>query len=304
MRIISKFKDYYDGAQSFGTDDDLTYVRHTETHEFAYRPEDDNRYKEFALLEKFMTNMPKPEPFRKHTFSVTRHLVAFCGKLYPFVEIDGSFFSHPQEYFDAVADKSILKNIPSYVYKDKALKSHIETVNYYMNNNSSSVSISKFMGKFRYNAKAWDAFVSGLPDKLPIELFLKASSPIIVLTCPDYVGGKRLGAVKTEDVVECEFNKIQPPTRYSRNPRVTINPRLDDIEFARVVDPFTAYQEIDMFLSNQMVDRDTATNTGSDKIIRDSKGFDDKSFKNTAPSTKKARRRANKKLKAKLRTKD
>ena len=54
-------------------------------------------------------------------------------------------------------------------------------------------------------------------------------------------------------------------------------------------------QEIDMFLGNNMATQMDPTTTRDDTDIAESKGFNNKSFRNRAPSAKKARRREKKK---------
>ena len=74
------------------------------------------------------------------------------------------------------------------------------------------------------------------------------------------------------------------------NSHVT-NPRLSDLGFASVKDPFAAYQEVNMFLNGPLVQREDPLQITDSIVLRDAKGFDDKSFKQISPG-KKARRRA------------
>lgn len=67
--------------------------------------------------------------------------------------------------------------------------------------------------------------------------------------------------------------------RYGRRLRkVVLNPCLKDMKFASLVDPYTAFQEISMFISNQLADVEVPV-VISDKDLIDAKGFNDKSFK-------------------------
>jgi hypothetical protein len=62
----------------------------------------------------------------------------------------------------------------------------------------------------------------------------------------------------------------------------------------RHFDPFTAFQEISMFLGNQLAETDDAQRTtGDDRIIAQSKGFDDQSFRTASPGERKVRRKQN-----------
>ena len=84
---------------------------------------------------------------------------------------------------------------------------------------------------------------------------------------------------------------------YGRGLKLVINPELNKIGFASIVDAWSMWQRIDTFLGNDMVvqmDPDGArTNAG----VIHSHGFDEQSFRNVAPGERKARRRANRERK-------
>ena len=72
------------------------------------------------------------------------------------------------------------------------------------------------------------------------------------------------------------------------------NPVLRDLEFQRVMDPFTAFQEIAMFLGGVLAVEDKAPlRAGSDEVVARQKGFDEWSFRTMSPGQKKLNRRAN-----------
>jgi hypothetical protein len=60
---------------------------------------------------------------------------------------------------------------------------------------------------------------------------------------------------------------------------ITLNARLSDVNFQSFIDPWTAYQEIDRFLGNDLVIEPLKDFKMSDELMRDSKGFDKWSFK-------------------------
>ena len=69
------------------------------------------------------------------------------------------------------------------------------------------------------------------------------------------------------------FNEKKSPILY-------INPHLGDVKFHNVMNPYTAIQELDMFLNNDLVkDKQPKMPVGSDVIIAESKGFDKYSFR-------------------------
>lgn len=60
---------------------------------------------------------------------------------------------------------------------------------------------------------------------------------------------------------------------------LTTNPILYNIGFQSVIDPWTMYQEIEMFIGNDLVKDYLGDFEMSDELKRDSKGFDNWSFK-------------------------
>lgn len=63
-----------------------------------------------------------------------------------------------------------------------------------------------------------------------------------------------------------------------------INPVLKDFDFQKYMDPYTIYQELEMFLGNVLTNNTTPKMpVGSDKVIAESKGFNKWSFR-TPPS--------------------
>lgn len=88
MRIISKFRDYYDAAQSHGRDDSVTFVRHATViagQDILKAPP------EVSFLRDFLANrMPREiDTSSRNCWSifVTHGIVLFAGKLHPFGEI-------------------------------------------------------------------------------------------------------------------------------------------------------------------------------------------------------------------------
>ena len=79
---------------------------------------------------------------------------------------------------------------------------------------------------------------------------------------------------------------------------ITTNPRLATLGFQHVLDPFSAFQEIAMFLGSALATEDQAPRTvGDDRTIASAKGFDDQSFRTQAPGSKKTNRKLNRERK-------
>lgn len=67
----------------------------------------------------------------------------------------------------------------------------------------------------------------------------------------------------------------------------TINPNLGRIGFQKLVDPYTAHQEIEMFLSSTLATEKNPIPKRTQELIRDAHGFDKNSFRNTKPDRRK-----------------
>ena len=65
---------------------------------------------------------------------------------------------------------------------------------------------------------------------------------------------------------------------YARGELITLNPKLSDYGFVRFRDPYTAFQEIAMFLSSLATNEDKIPKI-DDETMRDVKGFDKFSFR-------------------------
>ena len=69
--------------------------------------------------------------------------------------------------------------------------------------------------------------------------------------------------------------------------RLVINPELRLYNFVSQADPYSAYQEIERYIGNDLVQQEDPTNKISDEIKRDLKGFNDWSFKRHKTESKK-----------------
>lgn len=76
----------------------------------------------------------------------------------------------------------------------------------------------------------------------------------------------------------------------SGKPNMIVNPCLKDYDFIKMVDPYTAIQELHMFLDNQLVEVKEPPQIMDDKIIAAAKGFGHKYAFKTEPSKPKKRR--------------
>jgi len=73
--------------------------------------------------------------------------------------------------------------------------------------------------------------------------------------------------------------------------RVSLLPNLGDLMFYKVIDPFSAYQDIEQFLSGVLGDTENNIPQIEDKYMVKAKGFDDKSFRNRGNTKKRKQRK-------------
>lgn len=269
MRIISKFKDYYDGVQSYGHGDDLTFVRNQRVIPFFTKDKEEQSLIK-SLKGLGSLNMPKPPNFGSSNSSSTTFIIAFCGKKYMGYKIEGNVYYSLTSFFDAVDAGTSYSNIDcisedlDIKIKEERLKKHRDFVKQARSYDEVGYSdFRRFNKKFpllghesyRFTELCWNTWAKNNkePSKVPESTFRNANTPIIV---------------------------------YEEGKRYILNPALKDYEFGKIMDPYTAYQEIDMYLGNNMVDQFDPSVNRTDIEIRDSKGMDDWSFKTPSPGNK------------------
>jgi len=213
MRVISKFKDYYDSAIGYGGIDNTTvYVRALEE----------------STVEKFNHKFHNKHNTRRtftyrngdYTWGMVSGSLFFCGKEYPYYR------------FDLGTDNSVDKN------------------GYPTNNYGKSI-VKTFFG--------------GVHDEEMFELFtnkdyIKSSGRIN--TPEDYfketiTTHKNFHKENYEDVHLEYKSPIIDVRKSTRRDEicVTVNPILSDLGFARIINPFEAFQEINMYMNGPLCSR-------------------------------------------------
>lgn len=219
MRIISKFKDYYDSARGFGYDPSLVYVRHTETLEFS--EEASTLSSSFNKARVLLATMPSWHYYFR------RVLLCFCGQAYP-VYMFQDYYGKP----------------------DKPLYSYWDIVEF-----SKTEGLKPPPKKAEYaipslDEVSWKAYI----DKD----FSLSSAPFRELDCPVFSLAYR-GRDSYLELVK--------------------NPLLKPYRFASVKPPYQAFQELAVYLGNDMVKQEDPSEKFSDELKRDAHGFDNWSFK-------------------------
>lgn len=84
---------------------------------------------------------------------------------------------------------------------------------------------------------------------------------------------------------------LKSPVVLTLDDEIIVNPRLKDYSFATQVDPYTAFQELSMYIGNNLASQMDPEVNIPDKLRAESKGFDDWSFRRHKDESKKPRRK-------------
>lgn len=244
MRIISKVRDYYDCGQAYGIDPELIYLRRPDEHVLL----SGNQW--IDRLESVRDTMPRA--YRQPT--VDSFIIGFCGKTYPGYRVtwlgkgkDGfsnmeRILYHPDDFIDLFRFKSIRKAFPSFWDKPKRKKAK------WTRCQMASTNIDAVFQSYEANFESEDFF----------ELFLEINSPIWIYD-PAYMG------------------RFHHPRR--KGTAIKINDTLKEYDFVRIQDPYTAYQELSMFVGGVLRRAEPIMASVSDASMLKKKGFHEYSFK-------------------------
>ncbi|MBI2433569.1 MAG: hypothetical protein HYV26_11935 [Candidatus Hydrogenedentes bacterium] len=276
MRIISDYKDYYDSVQTFGADPALVYVRKREQFEFRKRhtileerkphlPDDLDRILAFPL--DLLSRLPrevvqKIGKWQRKDFEmpVTTKLVGFCGNLYPALEMEGKTF---------YCTEDLPSNLPTAYLKrfglSPGLFAEVLAQNY-------KPSHGWGWRQIPLTHANWHAAAAEVAGKTFDEVFVELGLPIFLLEyITEYVAKHQ---PHKDDLIRC-----------------TLNPHLKEERFQQVKGPAETFQEIAMYLGNQLARQPDPMSNIPDDIMRDEKGFDQWSFRRHKEEDKKLRKK-------------
>lgn len=257
MRIISKFRDYYDGVSWFDSDDKL-YLRHTRQEKGA----------EFEGVINACANVASWDCGWRRKTNLTR-VVVFCGKAYPYIEAGGNIYHSWQDFREALPS---LAQDCTYLADDLRFLEQEEKGGF------------RRWGGYTHVKEAWDSFCAELAKVDWTPFHLRYQAPILLQQDWDNTPGMAWKAWRNGG-------------KEQHKGHLVVNPCLRDSEFFKVVPPDQAYQEIDMFLGNVLTYREKLDRVRTSEEVRDSHGFDSESFVGTPGLSKKERRKLNKKRK-------
>ena len=250
MRIISKVRDYYDCGQAYGQDPDLMYLRRPDEYILLSGDQWIDR------LEDVRDTMPRSW----HSPNLHRFIIGFCGRIYPgykfsycyhrlgvtqgkdqFTRLERVLY-HPDDFKDLFRYKAVQKAFPHFMDKPKG-RSSWWSLRQMRNTNFQAV-VQTYEANF-----ASEAF---------FDLFIEMNSPIWIYD-------------------PSADERCRSPRR--KGTFLKINDRLEPYDFVRIQDPYTAYQELSMFVGG-VLRRDVPIMVPiSDESMLRKKGFHDYSFK-------------------------
>ena len=250
MRIISKFHDYYDGVSAYGYDK-ADYIYKRKTQEPPEVP------LAFLKLVEAYSRMPRYTPYYNGTQALTgnnlfihNYLIGFCGSIYPFYHVRVKESEKMCQSIEEVT--SFVVDHVRDINRGKQLLKIIKGDSRYWRD--------FFEYRKYYDKKVEETFMGFQGD----ELFRDINAPIFLI-------------------------KNISTKHYGIMPSLIINPFLKDLYFAKIIDPYTAYQEIDMYLGNNLANQADPIPERTDDLIAHAHGFNDISFKNLP--TKKNKRK-------------
>ena len=252
MRIISKYKDYYDSVQSMGIDKSVVYERVNKETKFLKPPSFDAVIDKLYLkcLGSIIYDKSQNTWEAKNFYSTQIFLLGFCGKLYlgyNFQHFQNNKYCNSKTLYSA---NSVLEFINQIKVKHKQEELFFD-IGYYveqeLKNNEIHETFNQSLLKQEYN-----------------DWFHHFASPIFMII----VDGDRKEGLRNE---ECFVN---------------INPKLKDLDFFRIKDAFNCYQSIEQYITGILTNTEIAGLNMTNKEKIESHGFDMKYGFRTRPKNK------------------
>lgn len=279
MRIISKFKDYYDSMAGPQTPDELPiFLREEQELAFeVYLPGGaglTDTAKHLLPVFQLIDTAPRLSELSTTYNYVSMEVTIIAGRMYP------SYFDRPNahmerpirwndvpEVLEAIEQGTIGFDTEGYNHTLKALRKAVEhskksKCDKTWNNYSGSKTIpSTRLGLYPFSLYGWEEFKR------------------------DFSYG-----FSGEEVIRPEVHRffrspilhVYKPAR-GRSYTCVISPRLKDLSFSSIRLPHLVAQDIDQYLGNQMARQLDPVPVRTQELIRDAHGFDDTSFKHGTP---------------------
>jgi hypothetical protein len=258
MKIVSSFHDYYDGVQATDMDRTPLYLR-----TYAQYPREE-RAKTYTAVALRIPSIPGNLDGRWSATQPNVGCLAFCGKRYPFWMVGETHC-----YSLAQVTTATRKEIQELKGEDdlqpwqrdylKKLKKRLDLLA-----ETHHEPPNKYSADWgTLNVGTWEAWQEHMKSHtiMKDDIFLHEKAPVIAVY---------------SDWVE-------------------INPNLRKMGFQAVMDPYTAYQELSMFLGNNMAQQLDPIPKTTDELKAHAHGYDKWSFRTHKEDSKKFKKRKAKK---------
>lgn len=251
MRIISKFHDYYDTALSYGDDASLVYMRTTSNDKVI----ENKKHPLFNLIHSEMDKISSlyldyysDSGKNKVQLRIYPEFLYMCGKTHLIFKLEHDTTNNRIYY----SSQDTLRNVEYFTNLDEALTRGTEITGIDFNTYTPKPQYSWYAGKYQFSKK--EAYRKKVLDS--IEAFEKSDKAPEVL-----------------------FHYNIPIVHLMRDGSVTLNPCLLDLSFQKKMDPWTVFQEIDMYTGGVLKRVDAMTCDIADKDRITQHGFDKWSFR-------------------------
>jgi hypothetical protein len=220
MYIISKNKDYYDGAVGMGIDKSIVYERELKSMSIpSHIKEKIGESYEGWHTNSFLhhNSYYRNDRIPKGKFSTYLVVIGFCGKLYPALKTIHSI---------EIWDYPHYKNVYNIIYD-------VDEIREFLKKNHSIKKYS-WEKKVETDLEKFNNYLLKLQAVDVVEIHREFNTPIFAWGYPpldDSWGWRQIYGIESN---EHDF---------------FINPVLKEYQFAKVFDPYTAFQEIQMFVS-------------------------------------------------------
>lgn len=252
MKISSNFHDYYDSLRAMDQDPDPLYVRLTKAIDLVETWEYQRNRRNRQIDPEFEQNRINSYILRERCIRFSdvswfeSSAIAFCGRIFPYVSVgfgkDAKFAYTPERARKIVQQYQPL-NQPYDAHFAEGIKNQKRLLL-----NEMDAPFSPYHNYFQYSQ--WYNYLQ--QNQCGDAIFRHFKAPVIAWD----------GRVNAQQII--------------------LNPILRQYDFGQVVLPPVAYQELSMFIGNNLADLNKKpTRPISDKLKAESKGFDKWSFKNT-----------------------
>jgi hypothetical protein len=240
MRIISKFHDYYDSAMSYGQDQTVVFTRTTEQVDLT---EDEfNRFPAADLYHHIRGN-------KNYKLKMTAVFFCFSGKTYRSIQVriwdrrDGDTEYSPVIIGDALETR--------YFYDVESLR--------------------EFLAKYKFEINLTQYSWQNKQEPVITEFLSKQGTD----ENEKWLIERKFAIISVVRSGTWNPSRFAPVYKH----QAELNPVLKDVEFYKVLDSFTAYQELDMFISGTLPQSTAMPIEIADKDKIPQHGFDKWSFR-------------------------